>query len=49
MGYRTKPRIPNWRILNVWEPPKELFKVLSDQRDAHQNEPKIPSYTNQNG
>ena len=26
-----------------------MFKVLSDQRNANQNDSKIPSYTNQNG
>jgi hypothetical protein len=26
-----------------------MFKVLSDQRNANQNDPEIPSYTNQNG
>ena len=27
----------------------EMFKVLSDQRNANQNDPEIPPYTNQNG
>jgi hypothetical protein len=28
---------------------KEMFKVLSDQRNANQNNPEIPPYSNQNG
>jgi hypothetical protein len=30
-------------------PPKKKFKVLSHQGNANQNDPEIPSYTNQNG
>lgn len=26
-----------------------MFKVLSDQRNANQNDPEIPPYVNQNG
>jgi hypothetical protein len=36
-------------ILNGWETHKEMFKVNSDQRNANQNDPEIPPYTNQNG
>jgi hypothetical protein len=36
MGYRTKPRIHNWGILNGWEAIEEMFKVISDQRNASQ-------------
>ena len=28
---------------------KEKFKVLSDQRNANQNDTEIPPYTSQNG
>jgi hypothetical protein len=28
---------------------KEIFKVLSDQRNANQNDPEIPTFTNQHG
>ena len=46
-GYRTKLRIYNKGILNGWEVSKEMFKVLSDQRNnANQNDPEIPPYTN---
>jgi hypothetical protein len=31
------------------EAPKEMFKLLSDQRNANQNDPEILTYTNQNG
>ena len=49
MGYRNKLRIHNWRISNDWEAPKEMFKVLSGQINANQNDSEIPPYTNQNG
>ena len=49
MGYRTKQRIHNRGASNGCEAPKEMFKVLSDQRNANRNDPKIPPYTNQNG
>jgi hypothetical protein len=41
MGYRTKPRIHNRGILNGREAPKEMFKVLSDQRNANQRTPRF--------
>jgi hypothetical protein len=44
-----KLRIHVWGISNGWEAPKEMFKVLSDQRNSNQNTPEIPPYTNQNG
>ena len=49
MGYRTKQRIHNRGISNGWEALKEIFEVLSDQRNANQNEPEIQPYINQNG
>ena len=36
-------------FLNAWEAPKEMLKILSDQRNANQNNPESPPYTNQNG
>jgi hypothetical protein len=48
MGYRTKPR-HNRGISNGIETPKEMFSVLSDQRNANLNNPEIPPYTIQNG
>jgi hypothetical protein len=49
MGYITKLRIHNRGILNGWEAPKKVLKVLHDQRKANQNDPEILPYTNQNG
>jgi hypothetical protein len=40
---RTKLRIHNRGISNGSEAPRETFKVLSDQRNAIQNDPEIPS------
>jgi len=37
MGYRTKLRIHNRGISNGTEAPKEMIKVLSDQRNVYQN------------
>ena len=48
MGYRTKQRILNRGISNEQEALKEMFKVLSHQGNASQNDPKIPLYTCQN-
>jgi len=48
-GYRAKQRILIWRISNGWETPKEMFNILSHQRNANQNNPEIPPYTSQNG
>jgi hypothetical protein len=48
MGYRTKLRVHNRGISNGGETPKEMFKVLSDQRNANQKDPEILPYTNQN-
>jgi hypothetical protein len=42
MGYRTKLIFHNWGISNGSEAPKEMFKVLSDQRNANQNYPETP-------
>jgi hypothetical protein len=47
MGYRTKQRIHNRGIWNDREAFKEMFKVLSDQGIANEND--IPPYTNQKG
>jgi hypothetical protein len=47
--YRTKQAIHNRGISNVWKAPKEMFKVLSDQRNANQNDPEILLYTDQTG
>jgi hypothetical protein len=49
IGYRDKQRIHNRVISNGKEALKEVFKVLSDQGNANQNNPEIPPYTNQNG
>jgi hypothetical protein len=38
--------------IEVWcgcKAPKEMFKVLDDQRNAYQNDPEIPPYTTWNG
>ena len=42
-------RILNRGISNGREALKEMFKVLSHQRNANQNSSEIPSYTHQNG
>jgi hypothetical protein len=49
MCYRIKPRIHNRGISNDLETLKEMFKVLSDLRNANQNNPEIPPHTSQNG
>jgi hypothetical protein len=49
MGYRTKQRIHKKGISNGQEALTEMFKHLSDQGNANQNDPKIPPFTNQNG
>ena len=49
MEYRGKQRIHNRRISNGLEVLKEMFKVLSHQGNANQNDPEIPPHTNQNG
>jgi hypothetical protein len=35
MEYKTKLRFHNWGISNGWEAPKEMFKVLSDHKNAN--------------
>jgi hypothetical protein len=45
MGYKTKQRIHNRRISNGLEVLKEMFKVLSHQRNANQNDPEILPHT----
>ena len=47
--YRTKQAIHNRGISNVWKAPKEMFKVLSVQRNANQKDHKVPPYTTKNG
>ena len=49
MGYSTKQRTHNRGISNGQEALNELFKILSDQGNANQNDPEIPPHTNQNG
>jgi hypothetical protein len=49
MRSRAKQRIYNRRILNGQEAFKEMFKVLSHQRNANQNDLEIPPHTNPNG
>jgi hypothetical protein len=49
MGYKSKQRIYNRGILKGRETPKEIFKVLSDQRYANQNDLEILPYTSQDG
>jgi hypothetical protein len=46
---KTKQRIHSWGISNAWEVPKEVFKFLSDQRNANQDDHEILPYTSQNG
>jgi hypothetical protein len=46
MGYGTKLRFHMWGISNGWGAPKEMFKILSDQRNTY---PEFPPHTNQNG
>ena len=48
-GYRTEQKILNREILNVQEEIKEIFNILSHQGNVNQNDPEIPTYTNQNG
>jgi hypothetical protein len=48
MGYRAKQRILNYGILNGWEAPKQMFKILNHQGNANQNNPEIPPHTCQN-
>ena len=47
MEYRTKLRILNRGILSSLETSKEMFKFLSDQRNANRNNPETPPYINQ--
>jgi hypothetical protein len=49
MGYRAKQRILNRGNSNGGDTPKEMFTILSHQKNANQNDPEIPPYTNQNG
>jgi hypothetical protein len=45
MGYRTKQRIHNRGISNGPEELKEMFKVISHQENANQNDPEISNLT----
>ena len=49
MWYNTKQKIHNRGILNGWEAAREIFKVLSDQRNENQNDPDISPYIKQIG
>jgi hypothetical protein len=49
MGNRGKQRIHNRGHKNGGEALKEMIKVLSHQRNANQNNPKVLPYINQNG
>jgi hypothetical protein len=49
MQYRAQQRIQNRRISNGPEAFKEMFKVLSHQGNANQNNLEIWPYTTQNG
>jgi len=49
MGYRAKQKILKSGISNGQEVPKEMFNILSHQGNSYQNDPEIPSHTNQNG
>ena len=49
MECRAKQKILKREISNGQEALKEMFKVLSHQGNANQNDPEIPPYTNQNG
>jgi hypothetical protein len=48
MECRANQRIHNRRISNGLEAHKEIFKVLSHQRNANQNDLEIPPHTIQN-
>jgi hypothetical protein len=49
MWYKSKPRILDRGISKGWEVLKEMFSILSHQGNANQNDPEIPTYSNQNG
>ena len=49
MECRAKQKILKREISNGQEALKEMFKVLSHQGNANQNDPEIPPCTNQNG
>ena len=49
MECRAKQKILKREISNGQEALKEMFKVLSHQRNANQNDPEIPHSTSQNG
>ena len=48
MRYRTKLRLQNRGLSNGSDTPKEMLKVLSDQKKANQNVPEILPCINQN-
>jgi hypothetical protein len=48
MGYRAKKRILKWGISNGWEALKEIFHILSHQRNVNQKFPEIPPHNNEN-
>jgi hypothetical protein len=49
MGYKAKQKILNRGIPNGQEALKEMFKVLSNQGNASQNNSEVPPYTKLNG
>jgi hypothetical protein len=49
MEYIANQKILNKRILNDQEAMREMFNILSCQRNANQYNTKIPPYTNHNG
>ena len=49
MECRAKQKILKREISNGQEALKEMFKVLSHQRNANQNDPETLPHTNQNG
>ena len=49
MECRAKQKILKREISNGQEALKEMFKVLSHQGNANQNDPEIPPHISQNG
>ena len=49
MDYRPKQKTFKRRIYNGWKTLKEMLNILSQQRNANQNNFEIPSYTCING
>jgi hypothetical protein len=49
MGNRAKKIILNRGNSNIREAHKEMFNILSPQRNANPNNPEIPLHSNQDG